>query len=76
LTSSAFLVAYDSAIDTLFICFLLDEKHNKGRYDFAPEDLGDVIALTCRDAIQRHRFHKGLPSTKRSRTEDAYLEEV
>merc|ERR1719365_411070 len=39
-----FLTVYDTAIDTVFMCFLLDEKHNKanGRM-LADEGLRNIV---------------------------------
>merc|ERR1712154_745566 len=39
-----FLTVYDTAIDTIFLCFLLDEKHNKANGQMrADPDLRAIV---------------------------------
>jgi len=44
LVASLFMVSFETTIDTLFLCFLVDEKYNKGSGQmFAPPSLIELI---------------------------------
>jgi len=41
---STFMTVFETAVDTVFMCFLLDEKHNKkSRNMFAEQELRDIV---------------------------------
>ncbi|CEO94956.1 unnamed protein product (mitochondrion) [Plasmodiophora brassicae] len=40
---SLFMVIYETAIDTIFLCFLIDEENNKGGVMLASKELQEII---------------------------------
>ena len=41
--ASVFMIIYETAIDTIFLCFLIDEENNKGGNMLASPDLQKII---------------------------------
>jgi choline transporter-like protein 2/4/5 len=58
-----FMTVYDTAIDTVFMCFLIDEKHNKNEGQMlADPDLREIIQKYEEDSkklAEKHQRRKG-----------------
>merc|ERR1711951_108363 len=55
-----FLTVYDTAIDTVFMCFLLDEKHNKANGKmFADDGLRKIVQIYEQESKQLARSMQG-----------------
>jgi hypothetical protein len=42
-TASIFLIIFETAVDTIFLCFLVDCEYNKGGNMLAPKALRDLV---------------------------------
>jgi Plasma-membrane choline transporter len=67
LVASLFMLIYETAIDTIFLCFLVDEEHNKGGNMLASKDLIEIVDRYGEVSIRRANTEQEI-SMKRSQT--------
>jgi len=71
LIASLFMIIYETTIDTIFICFLIDEENNKNGVMLASKDLQKIIdahaeeskkkAEEIKDSAKAHNQHQNIP---------------
>jgi len=52
LLCAIYMMVYQVGIDTIFMCFLIDEKVNKGKHMFASANLLKIINETAADSLE------------------------
>jgi choline transporter-like protein 2/4/5 len=68
-----FIIVYDTAIDTVFLAFLIDEKYNKGKKMMADDDLRSIVDKYEAESAKIASSMKSRPSDKGSSNFDTEI---